>query len=791
MNEVLLIADYEGRKLVSEDGGSPAPQRFVLGDKYRAQLSLVSVVGSATQEVYPHVRSMRVAVGLGKGLDPATGGTFTLTSGGLETEAIAFNADAATLTTRLNTDLAASLVVVAGAVSPSAGVWEFRLSGAAVEPVEFVVGSNMLAPSCFVRSRPFQRGDDWWYEIRLVQSPLAYTSTFNRVLPPPPTVTTIRDGALGEPGVTVNSNEVQAVDFPADFTGSFYFRWNYRTSAVVGVEEATAERLAEVLNGMFSDGKTRFVVTNPTAGRAQVEFVGPLKEADQLELEVVVQSFDPGPLTFDLSFNTAEAAAALRIPSEVEAYLEIELEVVDTEEALTDMELPSRIITVAQQKVALAREIGWEEISTLPTIDWGQPPQPVDYIPFTLDQVITGAQHYSATIGNGVATTFVVTHALGTSAAHVAVRLNTAGGRLLQAGADYQLEFTTANIVTLTFSYVLASGGAAIVISTAGPVSAFRAHTHTIGQIVGLQDILDGLETRVSTIEDRLPFTVPGSPVDPQQTVRELSIPDFYESFPGRFPKDTKFTLEPTKAIRPGGLLPAVHDATPTNVTAIPAVVGNTGQVVKNNAAPELLLPGSMGRKSRYIKQNEFAACDGRCWYAVRPQTGTNSYYPVDFERTLFMLSVNDKQLRPGDSMQVDFDLGLTVVGSQTRAQYLLEIEVGTVPQQTTPSPVGVNLSDVVWSALPMFSQRIILTSLTQAHTFGIALQRSLENVLTADALNYSTWEAVAESGALPATANFLLRACVREFDTENSVSDARGLVHVTMTKVTGAVTLN
>ena len=121
-----------------------------------------------------------------------------------------------------------------------------------------------------------------------------------------------------------------------------------------------------------------------------------------------------------------------------------------------------------------------------------------------------------------------------------------------------------------------------------------------------------------------------------------------------------------------------------------------------------------------------------------------------------------------------------------SRVQYLFAIEVGSVPRQSTPAPIGVNLSDVTWNATPIFSQRLIIGSQTFKQSCGVAVSRSIANEFATDAMIDGAWEAGA---AAPASANFVLRARLHQFDTENSVANARGTVRFGFINAHGSIT--
>ena len=106
----------------------------------------------------------------------------------------------------------------------------------------------------------------------------------------------------------------------------------------------------------------------------------------------------------------------------------------------------------------------------------------------------------------------------------------------------------------------------------------------------------------------------------------------------------------------------------------------------------------------------------------------------------------------------------------------MLVIEAGTSPGQSDPAPTGPNLADVTWLATPLLSRRIIVSNIKVTHPFGCAIRRDIDGTtMHADQMAYHKWTAAA---AVPTDTNFTLRARLIEFDTENSVVGAKGLVY-------------
>ena len=163
------------------------------------------------------------------------------------------------------------------------------------------------------------------------------------------------------------------------------------------------------------------------------------------------------------------------------------------------------------------------------------------------------------------------------------------------------------------------------------------------------------------------------------------------------------------------------------------------------------------------------------------------SFYPLDFERELFLLHINEAMWQPDGRFAVEFDLELQLFLANTRAQFLVVIEAGTAPGQSTPTPVSENLADVVWQPAPLLSQRIILSGLKLKHHFGAIIKRSLDNVMSAERQLYIAWSAC-PANSVPQTPGFVLRARLIQFDTENSVRGAKGFVFAALTQANAQI---
>jgi len=782
MSKFLLHVDLTRRTLITRDGGTFSLPALTLGDSVTFALRAYDRdAASALVEQRISLRTLRASIG--NVLAAPSGGTFSLRlNPAHESAAIPFDATTDAIRSAI-TALPESPSFPLLEVLPSAepGCWLLRFSPTGPVPLEG--GTNRLLPRSFVRVRAFEENGRWWHEVRLIQSPLAFSGSHERVLPDAPSVRRIRAGAPRVDGSSINTNEVQALRVPTDFAGTYYLQFDYRSSRLIGVEDGP-EQIAEALNAMWTDGKTRFVVTNPEEGNAYIEFTGPLEAAPWPLITVSVHTFREGDINFTLDLKTAELATALRGQDSATFQFEVEAELVDDSADLDDPGVPGRIVTLFSAPVTINREQIWEELADVPQIDWMRPPQPKDYIPWTPDQIITGQQHYLGVIGDGVSSVFLLDHMLGTRALHVSIRENSGSSRLLLP-SEFAVALPSDNEAEITFPEPPPSVNAyAVTITAAGPKSAFQDHHHSIGQVNGLEDTLLALGLRITAIEDLLPAVNPAARTGSVGESLEIEIPDRMEIFPGKLAADVDAeaaSKDLKKLPKPAGLIPAIHDATIEPILVpLPLATSGEGKVYRNDSGEALLVPGGLGRRGGYLDSGGFAGSDGRVWYRLTRDGASNSFYPLDFEKELFMLHINDQMLRAGSKFSLEFKLALRLFNATTRAQYLLRIDVGSAPGQNAPAPTGENLENVTWGETSLLSQRIILSGLKITHSFGASIRRDINGDLHADKMAYGNWTA---ASVVPPSASFTLRARLVEFDTENSVKGAKGTVFYALTE--------
>ena len=784
MQTFLIYGDLTARRLTDSAGAAATLPSLVQGDLVTFSLRLLDWAETgAPQVVQRNVRTLRGSIG--NVSTPPQSGQFSLRIGahGTPTPLVDFNSNHSVLKPLLSAlPEAATYGGLEHVFETSPGCWMIRFGNNTSVPLQSA--DNLLVPVTFIRVRPFQQNGRWWHELRFMQAPIAYTGLSERVLADPPAVRRIRAGCTySEAGVDYIVNEVQAVKVPASFHGTYYLKFEGRATIMLSQDD-DATAIETALNNLFSDGQTRFAVTNPEAYNAYIEFKGPLAGQPQDLLVAEVGSVEPGDLTFSLDLNTAEVFAALRDVASVTAQFEVELEIANDDDL---PETPGKIITLFSESITITRELQWHEMAAAAGIDWLRPPQPRDYIPFTRDQIITGSQHYVGVIGDGIAREFTIDHNLGTDALHLTLRENASNGRRI-ADTEYSVAFADTNSLTIKFPDQVdppAVNAFAVTLTSAGPISAFQSHTHTVAQIIGLQAIIDSLSNRVTSLEAIVPnlgalstaasssgaFTIPISAIAEVMFLSTSSTSVFGNS-----------GVDSTKlAARAPFMLPAVHTANVGALSALPLPIPAVAQVWQNNTGGNLLIPGGGMIRGGSAAAGEYFASDGRILYRANHAGNTISYFPGAFERLLWNLYINEQMLGVGKTLKVEFGVSTQVVKATSQAQWMLVIEKGEAPSETAGGP-ETNLLNVVWDTTnPILKQRLILTPTATLCYAGCNVYRSKLGAITCDRLLYGGLENA--NTAAPASANFALRARLIEFDTENSAPNARGWVAYQLVK--------
>ena len=607
----LVYADLTRQRLTKTAGGSTFQfPELVAGDELRLGLRLTESVDGQSTEVSRSVVGLKASLGF-VDLRP-TGGNFKINFGPsgsptFATSALAYDVTAGDFETVLGAYWSGS-----GTMSVEAVSGGFIISNSNGVQLDISSEEVDLDPISFVEIREFQQNGSYKYEVRLVQAPIASTSSFLEIVPPAPSVEVVRAGG-SDAGSGAAWNEIQALNLDPTFRGTYQIRRGYRRTALLSIEDGV-EEIAEALNSALkaTDGEV-FVVTNPNNNVAHIEFTGDAGGVGQDLLVVDVFSAPAGDPTFVLDLNTHDLFAALRGANEIKPQLEIELVLDDENGGAEDF-----TVTVCRQVVKVIDEINKESNSTAQNIDWLREPDGLRYQPYGSGQVITGSQHWVGTFGDNSNSTFNFAHNLNTSDLHVTVRNNSTGAVL--EGADYNVVINGDNDIDVVMASAPANNGAVVVITTAGPVSAFEAHNHAIAEVTGLQDLLDDLGLRLEVIEGLVPTgAISNSISETTGQVAKWKLPSSFEIFPKKGTEqdvDEVNKIDVSALPRKGArLLPAAFDVLPTYVTSLP------GSPVEGRvyclASGELTLPGYGGIRSRTIKPLDKFSWDGKGYYAV------------------------------------------------------------------------------------------------------------------------------------------------------------------------------
>lgn len=565
-------------------------------------------------------------------------------------------------------------------------------SAAAAVPMQ--LRDNALFPLCLGQVNAVEIDEVWEHELRLIQLPVDSTTTSERILPPAPTIERIQAG--GESG-DYKWNEIQRLTVRPDFRATYYLSFGFARTTHLAKEDGPEEVLAALTAAIGVDQFTATLVKDYTI---DIEFVGDFAGVAQELLTVTAVEPPPGDLTFSLPLNRAALLVWLRAQELVTLPLEVRLEVTEGDEETTLV--PIRTLLTIQ------RPLNLPELEENPNVDWLRPPSPKNYKLFNPDNVITGQQYYPTEVGDGVATSFVITHGLATTVVRAWVTENTAGGMQLVEGVDYEVEITDANSVTVTaLDGAPANDAWLVVVMSAQTVAAFADDLEIeIDQVTGLEDRLAAVETRLEDLETLLPsgnLTRPATSPTPDA----IEIPNCFIVYPNSrlaagFEAASADGLTgkalltfPTIEVRPPGLLPALRDTSVTTMSALPGSP-TAGAVYQNTGGAAITIPGGLGRRGRSLPINEYAGYDGRVWYHLTRGTtpgSSTSYFPTDFEQEMVPpITFERDTWRAGQVFSMEFELALQMIRASSNAQWTLVIEWGEVPSETDASVTAIDL---------------------------------------------------------------------------------------------------
>ena len=763
--------------------GSITLPTIVQGDTFTVAVRLTETSDNTTTVTAPSIYSARLSYGP---VDVApTAGTFKVRVNAVTSSAITLGSTAASVAAILNTISAAT----GWSVTEDQGSYIVGRTANWTTTSGITIVQNELVPDSFVRVTSYSANNTFYQELRPMQSPLAYTSAFGLIVPPAPTITRVVTGYKNEErGVSVN--EVQRLYIPPSFDAAYQIYRDTSRTALLNKDDGAAE-IQDALNKAcvtVGAGET-FLVTNPQNYTADIEFAGAMSGATQSLLTVSVPISPQGDVTFDLDLNTQGMLAALRGDFEVTHPLTCEIGINYGTTATPNVQY----VTVFQQNLTVQADGAWTGLAAAQRINWLNPPQPVNYIPFTTDQVITGIQSYTAVVTG--AGPWTIAHNLGTEAIHVTVRQNISNGYILSNTdiADlghYRIQTSTSQSIIVTDNQGYGAGattGWAVMISSAGPTSVFQAHTHTIAQVVSLQDFLNTLSDRVEVIEDILPAvgavglsttTVPYViPVQEKSEVLFTGATFTVDSGIGTISSSIAAPYLLRALSVTVGTAPSSAVITATTVNIVSAYTSGLDiEIPRIGIMPGRKLPSGIA----YVG----AEATRGLVYEVSPYQANKTYYPAPYERTIFEVAVNDKMFRANQTLSLNFDIAAQTKNATAAVQWWVIVDVGEATTASTPVTQSSNITGITYNSYPILAQPIVVVSQLQRHQFGvqvIATATTNSVVMSANQIAYGL--ASSAVSAPPSGRNFVLRGRLANFDVADNFSDPRGFVGYALAK--------
>jgi len=752
-----------------EPGNITLP-KVVQGDNFTLSVRLTETNDNTTTVTSPAIYSARLAYGP---VDVApTAGSFKVLVNSVTSSVITYGSTAASVAAILN-----SLSAVTGwsvALDRDSYIVSRRSNWVATSGITIV--ENVLQPQSFVRVTSYTSDNVFYQELRPMQSPLAYTSAFALLVPPAPIFTRIVTGYT-DSATGTSANEVQRLYIPPAFNTTYQIYRNTARTALLNKDDGVDEIRTALMSRCVTVGAgENFLVTNPQDNVADVEFAGSMGGSTHPLLNVVVPLSPQGDLTFDLDFNTQGMLEAMRGDFEVTHPLTCEVGINYGTVATPDI----RYTTVFQQDLTVQADGAWTGLAAAQRINWLNPPQPVNYIPFTTDQVITGIQSFTRVVtGSGP---WTIAHNLGTEAIHVTVRENYSGGSILANSVHYGVQTSTSqSIIVENAGGIVPTQGWAVMISSAGPTSAFQAHTHTIAQVVSLQDFLNTLSDRVEAVENILPNV---GPVGVSSVTVPQSIPVAAKSevlfTNASFTADTGIGTISSSIAAPyllralsvtAGTAPSTAVITATTVNIVSAYTSGLDiEIPRIGIIPGRKLPTGIA----YIG----AEATRGLVYEVNPYQSNKTFYPATYERSLFEVAINDKMFRANQTLSFDFDVVVQTKNSSAPVQWWVVVDVGEATSVSTPTTQSSNINGITFNSTPILAQPIVVVGQVQRHKFGvevIATATTSSVVMTANQIAYGL--ASSAPSAAPSGRNFILRGRLANFDVADNFSDPRGFV--------------
>ena len=246
-----------------EPGAITLP-KVVQGDMFTLGVRLTETADNLTTITAPSISYARLAYGP---VDVApTSGSFKVLVNAVTSTVITYGSTAASVAAVLNSIAAAT----GWSVLEDQGSYIVGRTSNWVTTSGITIVQNELVPDSFVRVTSYSANNTFYQELRPMQSPLAYTSAFALIVPPPPTITRVVTG-YSDATTGVYVNEVQRLFIPPSFGTTFQIYRGTSRTILLNKDDGATEIQAALMAGCVTVGAGEsFLVTNPENNVANI-----------------------------------------------------------------------------------------------------------------------------------------------------------------------------------------------------------------------------------------------------------------------------------------------------------------------------------------------------------------------------------------------------------------------------------------------------------------------------------------------------------------------------------------
>lgn len=351
-----------------------------------------------------------------------TAGTVTLEvtvgSDTVTAAALAYNATAATVQTAINTALDNSALDALHPCTVTETDEGYRIVFAdTAETVTMAAASNKLWPLSFVNADRVEFDGGWATILAYRQAPVAEVDVAEETVPSAPVITRIQAGST-EDGVSIN--EIQKLTLNPAYSGAtFRIEWDGIKSPVLP-GFPTVEQIQTALDEIAPDNGTFTLIALEDG--VLIECAGSM--AGEAQTLMTTEEFTAPPTEWLVKLPTNTAAmrtmmAGAGSDNEIELPLDVVVTVLDDDAPEGEQKL------IFPFEVTFTRPVADDSRNVAAGLDWTQPLSRTSNAPFSTNSLLVGNRAMRFTIGDGAATSFALSHNLGSLSAAFTVNAST------------------------------------------------------------------------------------------------------------------------------------------------------------------------------------------------------------------------------------------------------------------------------------------------------------------------------------------------------------------------------